>query len=398
MSSLLRRGFFGAAALATGQMSMGRPAEAQTAADADGHAAGRDAASATGIPTLPRRPGDASAFTTSLDRAALKATSGGWAREVTSRQLPLAANLALAHLFLNPGGSREMHWHNSAEWAYVIDGRAQVTVVDPDGEAEVFNVAGGDLWYFPRGYAHAIQTIGVAPCHALLAFNDGLYSEHGTFGITDWISRLDPAILSRDLAVPAGTFAALPAGETYIMQGEVLPADSEAARAETRRPPQRSCGFGLLAAGPAVSMLGGTLHLASSREFPVSVEMTGLLLRLKAGGAQALHWHPDADEMLFVLGGRARISLFGADKHMAVADIEPGDCAYIPRNAAHLVEAAGADGAELVLVQNAGHHAVSTLADWMVQAPTHLLANNLRLAREGKPPFQRGRPIVSSAG
>ena len=78
-----------------------------------------------------------------------------------------------------------MHWHNSAEWAYIFAGHCQVTVVDPEGETEVANYGPGDLWYFPKGHAHAIQTIGSEACHAVLAFDDGLYGEHGTFGLSD---------------------------------------------------------------------------------------------------------------------------------------------------------------------------------------------------------------------
>ena len=394
MGSVLRRGLLQSLGVAAGL-----PAAAQGLPPADGQAAGLTAApSGAGVPTLPRKLGEAPQFTASLDRAALKATSGGWAREITSRQLPLATGIALAHLFINPGGSREMHWHDAAEWAYVIDGKVQATVVGPDGTMEVFNAGPGDLWYFPRGFPHAIQTIGAEPCHALLAFNDGLYSEHGTFGLTDLISRLDPAALARDLGVPASTFADLPAAETYIMQGDVLPENGEAARAEQRRPPERSSSYALLAAGPAVDVAGGTIHLASSREFPASELMTGLCIRLQPGAQQALHWHPEADEMHFVLAGAARFTVFGPDKHLAIATAGPGDCAYIPRNAAHLVEAAGPDGAELIAVQNAGEHRSATVSGWMAQAPLHVLANNLRLNSAVRPPFRAGRAIVDAAG
>ena len=54
---------------------------------------------------------------------------------------------------------------------------------------------------FPRGHAHAIQTLGNEPMHAVLAFNDGLYAEHGTFGISDWISRYETADLAHALAL-----------------------------------------------------------------------------------------------------------------------------------------------------------------------------------------------------
>ena len=142
-------------------------------------------------------------FTASLDKGAIKATSGGWARDITTKGLPIATDIAGAHrLRRNAGGVREMHWHNSAEWAYILAGHCQVTVVDPEGETEVANYSPGDFWYFPKGHAHAIQALGSEPCHAIFAFDDGLYGEHGTFGLSDWMSRLDawPAIASIRLA------------------------------------------------------------------------------------------------------------------------------------------------------------------------------------------------------
>ena len=174
----------------------------------DGHAAGYDVSPASDyLKTIPRKSGDPVVFTASLDKGPIKATSGGWAREITTRGLPIATHIAGAHLFLNAGGAREMHWHNSAEWAYIVEGHCQVTVVDPEGQLEVVNLGPGDLWYFPKGHSHAIQTLGPSPCHAILAFDDGLYSEHGTFGISDWMSRYDAQSLSQALGVSAEAFA-----------------------------------------------------------------------------------------------------------------------------------------------------------------------------------------------
>src|SRR5581483_438674 len=210
MSDTNRRGFLGGLAVAAG----GLAATPSFAASNDGHAAGYDVAPAADhVALIPRRGGDPVAFTASLDKSPIKATSGGWARDVTTKGLPIATDIAGAHLFLSPGGIREMHWHNSAEWAYVLAGHCQVTVVDPEGETEVANYAPGDLWYFPKGHAHSIQTIGSEPCHAILAFDDGLYGEHGTFGLSDWMSRLDAAMLTQALGLPKDCVARIPAAE-----------------------------------------------------------------------------------------------------------------------------------------------------------------------------------------
>ncbi len=81
-----------------------------------------------------------------------KVTSGGWAKESTEHQLPIMTGLAGVHMFLNPGGSRELHWHAiAAEWAYVIAGRCQTVVLDPSGQTEVNNYVPGRPVVLPQG-------------------------------------------------------------------------------------------------------------------------------------------------------------------------------------------------------------------------------------------------------
>jgi oxalate decarboxylase len=75
--------------------------------------------------------------------------SGGWAREVTVRELPIATELAGVNMRLKPGGIRELHWHKEAEWAYMIAGSARVTAVDAEGRNFIDDVAAGDLWFLP---------------------------------------------------------------------------------------------------------------------------------------------------------------------------------------------------------------------------------------------------------
>ena len=162
MTQTNRRELLGGLAVAAGAFA----ATQSLAGGNDGRAAGYDVAPASDfVPLIPRRSGDPVTFTASLDKSPIKATSGGWARDITSKGLPIATDIAGAHLFLNAGGIREMHWHNSAEWAYVLSGHCQVTVVDPEGETEVANYAPGDLWYFPKGHAHSISDawIGALP-------------------------------------------------------------------------------------------------------------------------------------------------------------------------------------------------------------------------------------------
>ncbi len=386
---MLRGAVVGASALTTA----GYAAELN-----DGHASGLDVAPAGNfMPVIPRKSGDPLTFTAALDRSAIKATSGGWAREITTRGLPIATGIAGAHLYLNAGGLREMHWHASAEWAYILAGRCQVAVLDPHGELEVINYGPGDLWYFPEGHSHAIQTLGTEPCHAILAFNDGLYGEHGTFGLTDLVSRLEPTVLAQHLGgtdVPSSKF---PSGETYIMQGAVIPVDAPAARAVRPLPPERSHRFEMLRQKPAVVSDAGQLFVVSASEFPMSSAMTGMLLRLAPGAAQSAHWHPNANEWHYVVKGRTKVSLFGPDKRLAVAEMGPGDCAYIPRACAHIVQSIGDEPSEVIGVLDGGEYQSAALFDWVGKVPAHFLANNFGLPPAGLPTFKAVDPLLLPA-
>src|SRR4051812_23968346 len=53
----------------------------------------------------------------SFSNAHNRLCEGGWAREVTARELPVSITMAGVNMRLTPGGVREMHWHKESEWA-----------------------------------------------------------------------------------------------------------------------------------------------------------------------------------------------------------------------------------------------------------------------------------------
>ncbi len=172
----------------------------------------------------PRAKVDFQEFRFALDATIPRVASGGWAKEVSVRQFPIARGIAGVHAFLDPGASRELHWHaTAAEWAIVLEGRCQTVVIDPSGASEINNFEPGDLWYFASGHGHAIQTIGDKPCNILLAFDDGGFSpDLSAFSITDWIDLTPKDFLAREFGVPKDLFDAFPKGETFIQSGPIL--------------------------------------------------------------------------------------------------------------------------------------------------------------------------------
>ena len=380
-----RRNFFGTAALGVGGLiSLAQAASADTGHSDHGKAGeggfGRQStqlpAGATVAYHDPEDIKQMPEFTRSLDGSQPKITSGGWAKESTEHQLPIMKGLAGVHMFLNPGASRELHWHAiAAEWAYVIAGKCQTSVLDPSGQTEFNNYQPGDLWFFPRGHGHSIQTIGDEPCHFILSFDNGAFSEHGTFSITDWIDLTPKDMLAKNFGLDQAAFDAFPKGETYIQAGPVI---SVAQAVDSPWPKDSTHKFALLKDVHARRDFdGGTFHLASVDEWPISKTMSGGLMVIKPGQMKELHWNPNADEFHYYLSGTGQVAMFGSGGRSRVADVKAGDSAYIPAGYGHGIRNTGSTDLEIVQTWNAGKFEEITLKHWMETAPKYLRSNNM---------------------
>ena len=67
---------------------------------------------------------------------------------------------------------------------------------------------------------------------------------------------------------------------------------------------------------------------------------------------------------------------------MAVAELSPGDCAYIPRGCGHSVQNIGMEECEIVNALDSGTYSEALLSDWIARVPRQLLANNLGLPEQ----------------
>ena len=331
-----RRALLSAAALGVGGLAL-----VQAAAAAEGNDGGKPGEGGYGRNAVELPPGanvaahdpkDIAAmpeFKYSLDGGVPKITSGGWAKESTLHQLPVSKGIAGVHMFLNPGASRELHWHAiAAEWAFVIDGRCQTMVLEPSGASEINNFEPGDLWYFSKGHGHSIQCIGDKPCHFILSFDNGAFSEHGTFSITDWIDVTPKEILAANFHLSNDAFDAFPKGETYIQAGPVVPVSQAL---EAAWPRELTHKFRLLRDPKAArDFEGGTFRLATVDEFPASKSMSGGLMIINKGKQRNLHWHTNANEWNYYLRGKGQVVLFGSGGRSKVANVAAGDAVYIP--------------------------------------------------------------------
>jgi oxalate decarboxylase len=301
--------------------------------------------------------------------------SGGWTRQVTVRELPIATTLAGVEMRLTAGGVRELHWHVEAEWAIMLYGSARITAVDHNGNSFVDDVGEGDLWLFPPGIPHSIQGLGPDGARFLLVFNDGSFDEFHTFLITDWLAHTPREVLAKNFSVSESTFDAVPKKELFIFQaalpGDLRAEQTEAAKGSGTVP--RRFDFKASAMKPTKVTRGGEVKIIDSKAFPVS-PISAAIVTLKPGGLRELHWHPNADEWQYYVTGKGRMTVFAGATTARTMDFEEGDVGYVQISNPHYIENIGDSDLVFIELFRTGEYQDISLAEWMAHTP-HLLVN-----------------------
>src|SRR5438552_2728596 len=238
---------------------------------------------------------DLPTFKFALEKSKGKVIGNSYGKEATVEQLPISKGIAGVSMKLEPGAMRELHWHDTAaEGACVIEGRARATGSGPSGEAETSAVDPGDVWYFPRGHGHMLESLGDKPCHFILIFDNGYFSEFGTFSITDWIGGTPKPLLAKNLGVPESALDGFPKKEVYFARGAVPPEKQSTPLQGWNQSPVTHK-FKLLEQQPHRIYEGGREWRVDATNFPLSQTVTGVILELEPGALRGLHRHPSAD-------------------------------------------------------------------------------------------------------
>jgi oxalate decarboxylase len=307
---------------------------------------------------------------------------GGSAKEANVEEFPISESIAGVSMRLRPGGLRELHWHAiAAEWAYMIEGNVRATVIMPNGQAESSDFAPGDIWYFPKGHGHALQCLGPGDAHFVLVFDNGHFSEVGTFSITDWVTVTAPKIAARNLRLPESEIAALPQGELYIGQGKVPAGIPEKLRNGAANSNQFVHKFKLLELQP-IKFPGGEERIVSAVEFPIQTTVTGVLMELKPGALREMHWHPNADEWQYYISGKARVGIFGAHGRELVDEFGPGHVAFIKQGFGHYIEQLGDELTKILIVLNSGAYQEISISSWLAANPPSMIGDNFGWSKD----------------
>ncbi len=181
-------------------------------------------------------------------------------------------------------------------------------------------------------------------------------------------------MLALNFGLTKEAFDAFPKGETYIQSGPILPA---ANAIDAPWPRESTHKFALLKDSRGRrDFEGGAFHLATVDEWPASKTMSGGLMVIKPGKMKELHGNPNANEFHYYLKGTGQVAMFGSAGRSKVAEVKPGDSAYIPAGYGHAIVNTGDEDLEVVQTWDAGKFEEISLRHWVETSPKYLVANN----------------------
>jgi len=225
-------------------------------------------------------------FKFALEKSTGKVQGGSFGKEATVEELPISKGIAGVSMRLEPGVSRELHWHaTAAEWAFVLEGRVRSTVIDPSGSSEINDFNPGDVWYFPRGHGHALECIGdkPTPLHPHLR-QQATSVNTARSASPDWLGHAPKALLAKNFGLPESTFRRLPQGGTLLHARPNPPATAAPLQGGQLAPAQYAP-LPVMGAGASLRFTSTAASGASApTASPISQTMTGVILELEPGG------------------------------------------------------------------------------------------------------------------
>ncbi|MCY1136650.1 cupin domain-containing protein [Actinoplanes sp. Pm04-4] len=329
-------------------------------------------------------------FWSSFNISPRRQQRGGWAREVTQQDFAISDEIAGVNMYLEPGGIRELHWHQTAEWAYMSRGRCRITTLSREGLPSVEDVESGDLWFFPAGLPHSLQGMGPDGAEFVLAFDDGEQSESNTLLLTDWFAHTPPEVLAKNFGVAQEAFKDIPLHNLWIFPGDEpgeLEADQSAAGVEWGA--TSPVIFRLSRSEARYENSGGSIRIADSRNYPLTTVAAALTI-VQPGSMRELHWHPNADEWQYYLQGSGRMTVFNTGPHANTTDFKAGDVGLVRRNLGHYVENTGDEPLIYLETFRSERYEEVSLANWLSHLPPALVSQHLNIPADVLATFPRG--------
>ncbi|KAL9112262.1 MAG: hypothetical protein Q9227_003380 [Pyrenula ochraceoflavens] len=304
----------------------------------------------------------------------------GWARQQNDAVLPEATAMAGVNMHLSPNAYRELHWHKAGEWSLILNGSVRLTAVNEDGQSFVDDLNAGDVWFFPPGIPHSIQAFDEGT-EFLLVFDDGDFSEEGTFLATEMMLRNPTSVLAKNFQTDVSAFDNLYDDQLWIFPGTPPPSDIEQQNITGPAgflPNNESYSYHFSQQEP-YEVPGGSVKIIDPSSFPIASMFSAALVTIKPGAMREMHWHLDSDEWSFFISGSGRVTLYSAPESSRTFDFQGGDVAYIPVPMSHYIENVGDEDLVFLEVLQSPKFTDMSVSQWIALTPPQVFKDTLNL-------------------
>jgi oxalate decarboxylase len=129
---------------------------------------------------------------------------------------------------------------------------------------------------------------------------------------------------------------------------------------------------------------GGWARQVTQADFAISETISGVNMRLDAGGIRELHWHLAA-EWAYMTYGKCRVTVLDDKGRAYVSDVKEGDLWYFPPGFPHSLQGLAPDGCEFIICFDDGKASefnTTLVTDWLAHTPPEILAENFGVPAE----------------
>ena len=133
-----------------------------------------------------------------------------------------------------------------------------------------------------------------------------------------------------------GTGAAL-ATSTTLLAAPQTPSQAPEERAADATEPYK---FSLVGAADS-AITGGLVHRANKAAFPILRGVAAFTLQLDPHAIRQPHLHTNANEISYIVSGKAQVGLIGPGGEKHLFDLAPGEVAFQPAGWPHWLENTG---------------------------------------------------------
>ena len=263
----------------------------------------------------------------------------GSIKSVTAETLPTLENISFSRLILKKAGLLKPIWHpNAHKIGYCTSGTCVVTARGP-GETSEYTVAKGEIFFIPKGFAHQLHNCGDAECIVDFALSHHLPD---IMTLERAVDSIPDTVFKEIFGTPSDFVAKLKKSDSgQRIVGQPTCKDIAPGAEETHK-------FDIEKSEKVIAAKGGFLQLGIKKVFPALEELGILGIGLNPGGIVEPHWHTNAGELIFVVKGKARISVLSPDGAPEVFEAGEGEGAFAPASYFHQIENTGEGEAEII--------------------------------------------------